>query len=71
MSTQLNPPVAELISITIATTTYPEKKKQKKQKKKKHSGISNIEEFFTLPIVSTGGVRLKRISFFGNFNGYD
>ena len=67
MSTQLNPPVAELISITIATTTYPKKKK----KKKKHSGISNIEEFFTLPIVSTGGVRLKRISFFGNFNGYD
>ena len=66
MSTQLNPPVAELISITIATTTYPEKKK-----KKKHSGISNIEEFFTLPIVSTGGVRPKRISFFGNFNGYD
>ena len=63
MSTQLNPPVAELISITIATTTYP--------KKKKHSGISNIEEFFTLPIVSTGGIRLKRISFFGNFNGYD
>ena len=67
MSTQLNPPVAELISITIATTTYPEKKK----KKKKHSGISNIEEFFTLPIVSNGGVRPKRISFFGNFNGYD
>ena len=66
MSTQLNPPVAELISITTATTTYP-----KKKKKKKHSGISNIEEFFTLPIVSTGGVRLKRISFFGNFNGYD
>ena len=64
MSTQLNPPVAELISITIATTTYPEKKK-------KHSGISNIEEFFTLPIVSNGGVRPKRISFFGNFNGYD
>ena len=65
MSTQLNPPVAELISITIATTTYPEKKK------KKHTGISNIEEFFTLPIVSNGGVRPKRISFFGNFNGYD
>ena len=33
--TQLNPPITELITITIATTTYPEKKKKKKEKRKK------------------------------------
>ena len=34
-STQLNPPITELITITIATTTYPEKKKKKKKKEKR------------------------------------
>ena len=41
-STQLNPPITELIT-TIATTTYPEKKRE-------------ISKFFALDIVPTGDV---------------
>ena len=40
--TQLNPPITELITITIATTTYPEKKKKKKKKEKK---LGNFQIF--------------------------
>ena len=43
-STQLNPPVTELTTITIETTTYPEKK------------IGKISTFFALDTVPTGDV---------------
>ena len=47
-STQLNPPITELITIIIAATTYPEKKKPKKN--------WEMSKFFTLDIVPTGDV---------------
>ena len=65
---QLNPPITELITITIATTTYPEKKKKKRKEKKKNWEISR---FFASDIVPTRDVCLKCIFFFGNYNGYD
>ena len=44
--------LTELITITIATTTYPEKKKWV---------VSIMEEFFSLDIVSTGDIWPKCI----------
>ena len=61
LSSQLNPPITELITITIATTTYP----------KKNSAIFKMEEFLTKTIVSTGDICSKCICSFGNWNGYD
>ena len=50
--TQLNLSITELITITIATTTYPEKKKWE------------IFKFFILDIVSTRDVCPKYMFFF-------
>ena len=47
-STQLNPPITELITITIATTTYPEKRKL--------VNFKNWISFFLFHVVSTGDV---------------
>ena len=52
MSTQLNLPITELITITIATTTYPKKKQGK------------IEEYLTKDIVSTRDICPRCIFFF-------
>ena len=52
MSTQLNLPITELITITIATTTYPKKKRGK------------IEEYLTKDIVSTRDICPRCIFFF-------
>ena len=51
MSTQLNLPITELITITIATTTYPKKKRGK------------IEEYLTKDIVSTRDICPRCIFF--------
>ena len=48
-----------MITLTIATITYP----------KKNWGISKMEEFFTLNTVSTGDVCSKCILFFGGGGG--
>ena len=56
-STQLNPFMTELTTITITITTYPEKNWE-------------ISKFFALDIVPTRDVCPKCI-FFGNCNGYD
>ena len=55
-STQLNPPITELITLTIATTTYP----------KKNKAISKMEEHLTKDIVSTGDICSRCICFFEN-----
>ena len=47
-STQLNPPITELITITIATTTYLEKRKL--------VNFKNGVIFFLFHVVSTGDV---------------
>ena len=60
-STQLNPPIIELIATTIATTTYP----------KKNKAISKMEKYLTKDIVSTGDIFSRCICIFGNWNGYD
>ena len=54
-STQLNPPITELITITIETTTYLEKKT---------SEFPKWRNFFTLDIVSTGDAYAKCFRFF-------
>ena len=43
LSSQLNPPITELITITIATTTYP----------KKNKATSKMEEYLTKDIINT------------------
>ena len=54
-STQPNPPITELNTITIAKATYPTK----------NLGISKMEKFFfNLDIVSTGDIRHKCINCF-------
>ena len=54
-STQLNPPITELITITIETTTYLEKKTGE---------FPKWRNFFTLDIVSTGDAYAKCFRFF-------
>ena len=51
---QPNPPITELITITIATTTYP----------RRNCGISKMRKIFTLNFVSTGGICRKCICCF-------
>ena len=46
--TQLNPPITESITITIATTSYPKNKDRMEN--------FQIKEFLTLNIVSTGDI---------------
>ena len=53
-STQLNLPITELITITIATTSCPRKKKLR---------IYKTKEFFTLHIVSARDVCPKCVLF--------
>ena len=54
-STQPNPPITDLNTITIAKATYPTK----------NLGISKMEKFFfNLDIVSTGDIRHKCINCF-------
>lgn len=63
-STQLNPPITKLTTITISATTYPKRK------------LGNFQNrgIFTSDALSTGDIFPKSISFFlffGNCNGYD
>ena len=51
--TQLNPPIIEVITIIIATTSYP----------KKIKAISKMEEFLSEDIVSTGDICSRCIFF--------
>ena len=68
-STQLNPPITELITITIAKTTLKKTKKQKNNNKKNWR-ISKMEELLNQHIIdprhSTGDICSRCICFFGN-----